>query len=96
MTELLRGADSNFVSDAWHAARDRFRAGPLVGPLDNPLQGDKTVIDLRAHSVTRNREIPVKSIRDLGSKIRHCSALPLIKRQGILLWLVFRISPPKD
>ena len=57
LTELLRGADSNFIPDAnnaFHPTHVGFRAGFLVRPFDHPLQGDQAVVHFRGHSVTRS------------------------------------------
>src|SRR5271166_327590 len=83
LTEFLRFAYGDFVPNAdhaGHAAYGRLRAGLLVGPFDHPAQCNQAVVHFRRHPVTRNREIPMKRVFDLGADIRH-GAPPLIESQ---------------
>ena len=75
-----RGAHDDFVSyagDSGHAAHVRLRARLLIGPFDNALQGNPAMVHTRANGVTRDCEIPMKSMYDLGANIHHgAGALP--------------------
>jgi hypothetical protein len=72
--DLLRSADGDFVSDAVHAGHPTYSGLSrrlLVGPFDDPVQRYQATIHFCSHSVTRDRQIPMKSICDFDAKVRH-------------------------
>ena len=76
---LSRSADSNFVPDANYpgdATHVRLCAGLLIGPFDHPFQGNDAAIDFYDHSVTRDREIPIKRVDDFDKHICHGAPFP--------------------
>src|SRR5271165_1048530 len=79
---VVRPTNRNFVLDAGHpghSAHVRLGEGPLVRPVDDPLQSNPAAVHFRGYPMTRDRDIPMKRIRDFGANIQHGAPSLLIE-----------------